>query len=240
MMLPPEDVPFSNLHPHPGSKFYAPPAGTIPGAVNSYLLLYQTENQSGLPAVSIDVALFTDSTSASNFINGQISDLVAMEGSDLGNGVILTSIDTYPILGIGDKATRVVMHLTGPSGSVYATIATYTQGRLVGDIQITRSDSSDMQSQAEGMASALFARMKGVFAGTITSTTAPLPPDANCSGAVDAIDALLVLQLDAGLIGQAALGCAPIADASGDDMLNSVDSLLMLQFAAGLIVKLPL
>ena len=65
----------------------------------------------------------------------------------------------------------------------------------------------------------------------------PIPNsiDVNCSGSVDSIDALLVLQFNAGLLGQ--LACEENADANGDGAVNSVDATLILQFVAGLTFK---
>ncbi|MCH8850426.1 MAG: hypothetical protein IIC89_06350, partial [Chloroflexi bacterium] len=57
--------------------------------------------------------------------------------------------------------------------------------------------------------------------------------DAGCDGVVDAIDAALVLQLSAGLVGS--LACQQNADANGDGTANPIDAALILQFVAGLI-----
>jgi hypothetical protein len=57
--------------------------------------------------------------------------------------------------------------------------------------------------------------------------------DANCNGTVNAIDAAIVLQITAGLLG--APSCAGNADVNQDGSINSVDAALILQFSAGLI-----
>jgi hypothetical protein len=59
----------------------------------------------------------------------------------------------------------------------------------------------------------------------------------NCDGAVDAIDAALVLQLAAGLF--ASLPCHPLGDVNHDGSVNAIDASLILQFAAGLLSSLP-
>ncbi len=64
-----------------------------------------------------------------------------------------------------------------------------------------------------------------------------LPGDANCDKAVNAIDAALMLQHDAGLVGP--LPCQDRADVNGDSHVNSLDAVLVLQFVAGLISTLP-
>lgn len=61
--------------------------------------------------------------------------------------------------------------------------------------------------------------------------------DANCDGTVDSIDAVLVLQHDAGL--QSSLECAKAANVNGDAGVNSVDAALVLQFHARLISYFP-
>ena len=61
--------------------------------------------------------------------------------------------------------------------------------------------------------------------------------DANCDGNVNAVDAALVLQLVAGLVGS--LACQDAADVNGDGEVTSVDAALILQFVAGLVGSLP-
>lgn len=72
---------------------------------------------------------------------------------------------------------------------------------------------------------------------TPTATATPPIGDVNCDGEVDAIDAALILQLNAGLIGT--LPCEMKADVSGDGAVNPIDAALILQFVAGLIDTLP-
>ena len=61
--------------------------------------------------------------------------------------------------------------------------------------------------------------------------------DVNCNGAVDSIDAALVLQQNAGLI--PALVCQDNADVNLDGVVDSRDALLILQHVAGLLPGLP-
>jgi hypothetical protein len=61
--------------------------------------------------------------------------------------------------------------------------------------------------------------------------------DANCNGAVNAIDAAIVLQFDAGLLG--AIPCEDNADANQNGTVNTIDAALILQFDAGLLGQLP-
>ncbi len=69
-------------------------------------------------------------------------------------------------------------------------------------------------------------------------TTPPYPAgDVNCDGAVNAIDAALVLQYSAGLL--SVLPCQQNADVNRDGQVNSLDAALILQYDAGLIQSLP-
>ncbi len=64
----------------------------------------------------------------------------------------------------------------------------------------------------------------------------PLVGDASCDGAVNVVDAALVLQFNAGLLGS--LPCVGNADANVDGRINAIDVALILQFTAGLLDSL--
>lgn len=68
-------------------------------------------------------------------------------------------------------------------------------------------------------------------------TLSSLVGDASCDGTVNALDAALLLQLDAGLV--AALPCPEAGDVNGDGESNALDAALVLQFSAGLLADLP-
>jgi alpha-tubulin suppressor-like RCC1 family protein len=68
---------------------------------------------------------------------------------------------------------------------------------------------------------------------TPTATTLGPAGDVDCNGAVNSIDAALILQYDAGLI--VSLPCPENADANEDGAINSIDAALILQYGAGLI-----
>ena len=74
----------------------------------------------------------------------------------------------------------------------------------------------------------------------VTATPTPTPHtaigDVDCDGVVDAIDAALVLQFEAGLLGE--LGCAAAGDVNGDGEVDAIDAALVLQFEAGLLGSL--
>jgi len=61
--------------------------------------------------------------------------------------------------------------------------------------------------------------------------------DVNCDGSANAIDASLMLQLQADLVEQ--LECEAAGDTNEDGILNAIDTALVLQFTAGLIPGLP-
>lgn len=76
-----------------------------------------------------------------------------------------------------------------------------------------------------------------VHRGIIIVQAPVLTGDADCSGAVNAIDSAIILQFTAGLIDAAP--CPQNADANYDEMSNAVDAALILQYVAGLIPVLP-
>ncbi len=61
--------------------------------------------------------------------------------------------------------------------------------------------------------------------------------DADCNKVVNAIDASLILQHTAGLVGS--LRCQDNADVNSDGNVDSLDAVLVLQYVAGLIPSLP-
>ena len=62
--------------------------------------------------------------------------------------------------------------------------------------------------------------------------------DADCDGSVTSIDAVVVLQADAGLLNS--VFCFGAADVNENGDLNALDAVLILQFVAGLIPTLPI
>ena len=75
----------------------------------------------------------------------------------------------------------------------------------------------------------------------VSPTNTPPPDkelgDVNSDGQVNAIDAALILQFSAGLIGSVPNPAS--ADVNSDGEMNAVDAALILQFSAGLIGRLP-
>ena len=59
------------------------------------------------------------------------------------------------------------------------------------------------------------------------------PGDVDCSGEVNSIDALFVLQFDAALI--VSLPCPVAGDVNEDGMTNSGDAAVILQWIAGVV-----
>ncbi len=54
---------------------------------------------------------------------------------------------------------------------------------------------------------------------------------------MDAVDALLIVQLETQLI--SSITCPEMADVNGDGMVDTVDALLILQLISGMIDSLP-
>ncbi len=61
--------------------------------------------------------------------------------------------------------------------------------------------------------------------------------DVDCDGDVDAVDAAIILQYDAGLL-PALVSCA-VPNANHDATVDAIDALLILQYVAGLVPHLP-
>jgi len=80
------------------------------------------------------------------------------------------------------------------------------------------------------------------FGGEIDSAPPPASEadhdgDADCNGRTDVVDAALVLQRNAGLVGS--LACQAAADVNEDGTISVVDAALILQYSAGLLQSLP-
>ena len=75
--------------------------------------------------------------------------------------------------------------------------------------------------------------------GSIDAALRPVDAgDADCDGLVTSIDAVVVLQADAGLLNS--VFCFGAADVNENGDLNALDAVLILQFVAGLIPSLPI
>ena len=71
-------------------------------------------------------------------------------------------------------------------------------------------------------------------AGAVVSGAA-IAGDADCNGDVNSIDALLILQFDAGLM--STLPCQDAADVNKDGQTNSIDAALVLQYVSCVLVE---
>ena len=73
--------------------------------------------------------------------------------------------------------------------------------------------------------------------GYITSPVPATLGDVNCDGAINSIDAALIVQMWADL--SQSLPCQHIADVNGSGVIGPIDALLILQYDAGLLSDLP-
>ena len=71
---------------------------------------------------------------------------------------------------------------------------------------------------------------------TPTRTPLSVAGDVDCEGTANSIDAALILQHNAGLVGS--LACQSAGDVNHDGRIDAVDAALILQYVAGLIVSL--
>ena len=204
-----------------------------PRHVASYNLAF-TNPAEGADVTYLDsaVALFVDGAGAASFFaDGLAGWQSAVEGSG-------GSFSTFPVMGF-EQATGFTARYSGPNSSraLQYTYVWFISGRLGGQTAIVHWGDSNMQDAVIAAAKALNDRMNGVLTGSITDFPAPLLPDVNCNGRVDAIDAALILQLNSGLV--ASLPCGALADANRDGVINAIDAALILQYSAGLIHGLP-
>ena len=77
---------------------------------------------------------------------------------------------------------------------------------------------------------------KTIFIGGRAIEVMPRPGDVDCNTTADSIDAALILQFAAALVGE--LPCQDVADVNDDGSVDALDATLILQFAAGLLDSL--
>ena len=153
--------------------------------------------------------------------------------------------------GTGTPLAGICVDVAGPSFAFFGFDVTdasggYSVGGLAtGDYTVNFYDCGDTDTYFaeyyDDQVDFDLADLVAVVAGSKTSgidaelsgTVVILIGDANCNENVDSIDATVVLQFVAGLLG--GLPCADAADTNGDGDITSVDATLILQFTAGLL-----
>ena len=75
-------------------------------------------------------------------------------------------------------------------------------------------------------------------AGTIQSPFPALPGDANCDGATNSLDSLIILQMFARLIGS--VPCQTSSDVNANGGVGPIDAVLILQYESGMLATEPL
>jgi hypothetical protein len=203
-----------------------------PGEINAYTSLYSPAYFGApfdLSFPGTGVALFTNADVASSWIPGALDELrqdIEPEGG---------TFETFAVLDLAEEAFGVTISSEADDFQFRETLVLFRTGRLIGAALIYRDDFGDTEDQTVAIARTLLERMQGVVKGDVTDLPGVLPPDVNCNGVLNAIDATLLLQLSAALI--SALRCDFLADANGDGRVDAVDATLILQFDAGLIFQ---
>lgn len=201
--------------------------------VNAYFATYYNADGEDFTAgvVGSAAGLFMSPADAESFLVDVMAEFEL--GSKLGGE--FHSFDVPGIDGaMGGSGNLVVPEL---ELTFQLVIAMFPMDSLVGQVAFIRFDDTNVEAEVVAAAVALRDRMKGVLAGTVTDFPAPLPPDVNCNGSLDAIDASLILQLGAGLVDS--LPCDALGDANQDGRVDAIDASLILQFSAELIDTLP-
>jgi hypothetical protein len=199
------------------------------GQINGYRLAFGSSNANKADLAISVVALVPTATDAGQYIQQFIATAEAEYGDRFA---------TYPVDNLPDGVgIRLILSDNAPDVAVQETGVVFHQGRIGAVAVIIRVGNVDVHAAVGKAASALNDRIKGVLTGKVTDFPAPLPPDVNCNGDVDSIDASLVLQLGAGLV--ASLPCGALGDANQDGHTNAIDASLILQYSAGLIDQLP-
>jgi hypothetical protein len=201
--------------------------------VNAYLfsLFDFGEGFTGVFGAANVAALFETSSDAANFITGAVEELSA---ETLADGGVFNSRGLENLEGgVLTTATFSEEPLPGVEFLLRQTVVFFRVDRLVGLIVLLRFDDTDVDVEATGLAKSLEARMKDVLSGDLTEPSHDPPPDANCDGEIDSIDAALVLQFGAALIDS--LRCQLLADVNGDGSVNAIDAAIILQINAGLV-----
>lgn len=215
--------PFVGYQPDPWSGF-TPPEDRETGEINSYALyLSPTNYHEGQSYPGTIVGLFTDTEAASSVMARFREE--ASSGGD--------EVETFAVPAVGDEAIGLTITYGFGDYSYRDTAVVFRAGRMLGASLISRDDLVDAQTDAIRIAQALLERMKSVMSGETHALPAHLPPDLNCDGSVNTIDAALVLQLGAGIVD--ALPCGDLGDVSADGHVDSVDAAIIMQFDAGLI-----
>lgn len=127
----------------------------------------------------------------------------------------------------------------GPDGGLGDTVPAKTAGQQQIDLDgDTTAETVDVAATIDltcGEAAA--ATPTPTFTQTPTASPKGVIGDADCSGEVNSIDAALILQFVAALVGS--LQCGQLADANADAFVDVVDAALILQLDAGIISALP-
>ena len=166
-----------------------------------------------------------------------------------------SNVLSWNLLWSGFSTEVIAIHFHGPAGPGEDAFIQVELGFISGISSPSIGETTVSESQKAELLSELWYInihtqnfVEGEIRGQVVRTEVPPTPeptatpqrpllgDVNCNDAVDSIDAALILQFDARLLG--ALGCELNADVNDDGSINSIDAALVLQFSAGLLDNL--
>jgi Tol biopolymer transport system component len=186
----------------------------------------QSNGTSRLPVISADGRLVAFQSSATNLVPPDDNGASDIFLYDLDGG----EMRRLSLAGGGSDAA---------GASSFATISEH------GAVVAFQSDATNLVAGDTNGSTDVFAWAKPLAAPTPTITPSPTPTqpapaltgDVGCDGTTNSIDAALILQLGAGLIGS--LPCEENGDVNDDGVITAIDAALVLQYDAGLIDSLP-
>ena len=134
-----------------------------------------------------------------------------------------------PLFAVGDMSCGIPALAAGASAICSGTVTYASPGSFHAWAQVDTNDFVSETNEGNNLDSPDKVH--------VNVSAAVVVGDANCSGTVDALDPLFILQFGAGLLG--ALPCLLEADANLSGGVDAIDATLILQFIAGLIGSLP-
>ena len=143
------------------------------------------ETGQGVISLGTDVALFSDSAAASDFLAKQADDYRQLEGEEVGEGYAIEQVDTFAVDGLPDEALGLTVQATYQDAQFHQTVVAFRLDRLVGAAFMFRADDADVSSQLEGTARAMQQRIKSVLEEGLAGISPPTREKNGLSGSAD-------------------------------------------------------